>query len=317
MTYPLVTVFGGSGFVGRYVVQALARKGWRIRVAVRHPDQALFLLSLGAVGQIQTVQANITHPRSVAAALRRADAAINLVGILYQRGSQKFHKIQTEGAGILAKAASREGVKSLVQISAIGADKNASSLYAQSKAMGEEAVYAAFPKATILRPSLIFGPEDDFTNRFAALGKRLPFMPVIAGDTRFQPVYVGDVAKAVLAVLMGGQTTKARTYELGGPEIFTFRSLLSLIMDQAGIHKPLLDIPMPLARLQAALLQFLPKPPLTPDQLRLLRVDNVVQSDALTLKTLGITATPMEAILPGYFVRYRPKGQFSRHLSAG
>jgi len=312
----LVVVFGGSGFVGRYVVQRLARRGARIRVAVRHPETALFLKPLGATGQIQVVQANVRAPESVAAAVEDADIVVNLVGILAPRGKQTFDSVQAEGAANIARATKAAGAKRLVHLSAIGADPESESGYARSKAEGERAILEAFAQATILRPSLIFGPEDDFFNRFAAMARLLPVMPLIAGESRFQPVYVGDVADAVAAALEAGRKAAGKTFELGGPRVYSFRELLELTMKEAMIRRPFLTIPMPLARIQAFFAQFLPNPPLTPDQLRLLSRDNVVAEDAKGLSDLGITPTPLEAILPAYLKRYRPKGQFSRRKTA-
>jgi len=315
-----VTVFGGSGFVGRYVVQRLARCGARIRVAVRRPEKALFLKPLGATGQIQVVQANVRAPASVAAALEQTDSVVNLVGILAPSGKQTFSAVQSEGAANIARAAKAGGVSRMVHLSAIGADPESDSDYARTKAEGERAAGEEFSKTTILRPSLIFGPEDAFFNRFAAMARLLPVMPLIAGETRFQPVYVGDVAEAVVAVLdaarKGKSKGKGKLYELGGPRVYTFRELLEIVMDEAMIRRPFLPIPMPVARLQAAVTQFLPNPPLTPDQLRLLSRDNVVSGDVPGLEALGITPTPVEAILPAYMKRFRPKGQFSRRAPA-
>lgn len=308
----LVVVFGGSGFVGRYIVQHLARRGARIRVAVRRPEFAQFLKPMGATGQIQILRSNLRQKDSVAAAVDGAAVVINCVGILAESGKQKFSAIQAEGARIVAEAAADAGVTKLVQISAIGADPASDSAYARSKAAGEQAVLEAFPKATILRPSLVFGPEDDFFNRFAAMARLLPALPLIGGDTRFQPVYVGDVADAVMAALDKGKTAQGKLFELGGPEILTFRALLERMMTVTMRRRPLINVPMPLAKLQASVLQFLPNPPLTPDQLRLLARDNVVADDASTLKTLGLTPTPLETILPTYLKRYRPGGQFAR-----
>lgn len=312
----LVVIFGGSGFVGRYVVQRLARRGARIRVAVRHPETALFLKPMGATGQIQVVQANVRAAQSVAAAVEDADIVINLAGILSPRGKQTFDAVQAEGAGHVARAAKAAGAKRLVHISAIGADPESDSAYARSKAEGERAVLEAFPDATILRPSLVFGPEDDFFNRFAAMARLLPVMPLIAGDSRFQPVYVGDVADAVAAALDAGAKAAGKTFELGGPRVYSFKELLALTMKEAMVRRPFLPIPMPLARIQAFFAQYLPNPPITPDQLRLLGRDNVTGPDAEGLPALGITPTPLEAILPVYLKRYRPKGQFSRREPA-
>lgn len=306
----LITVFGGSGFIGRNLVRGLAAKGARIRVAVRHPNEALFLKPLGDVGQIQTVQANLRHPDSVAAAVRDADAVINLVGILFERGKQKFADVQAEGAATVAKAAAKAGASRLIHISAIGADMDSPSRYARSKAEGEAGVRAAFLDATVLRPSIVFGPDDDFFNRFAGLAKISPVLPLIGAETRFQPVYVGDVADAIVAAL-GDEDTRAKTYELGGPRVYTFRELMELTLREIGAKRALVPVPFGLAKIKAAFLQCLPNPPLTVDQVRLLQSDNVVAADGLKLADLGITPTPAEAILPRYLYRFRKHGQFS------
>lgn len=312
MSSPLATVFGGSGFLGRYVVQRLARHGYRIRVVVRRPERAIDLQPLGSVGQIQIVKANILDDALCRRVLAGSELAINLVGVLTPSGRQTFRAIHEQGAANVAKAAQIAGVKTLIHVSAIGAGPDAPSAYGKSKAKGEAEVLSAFPNATILRPSVVFGPEDDFTNRFAALGRRLPFMPVICGDTRFQPVYAGDVADAVLAVIKAGGDAMGKTYELGGPTIYSFRDLLKLIMTEAMIDRPLVDVPNFIARFMASVGRFMPKPPITPDQLLSLGRDTVVSDNALTLETLGISPTPAEAIIPAYLRRYRPKGQFSR-----
>ncbi len=312
MNNRLVTVFGGSGFVGRYVVQHLARRGARIRVAVRHPQEALFLKPLGEVGQIHIVAANVRIASSVAAAITGADAVINLVGILHERGRQRFRSVHVAGARNVAEAAKAARVPDLLHMSALGADPQSRAAYARSKAAGEAAVRAVFPRATIFRPSVIFGPEDDFFNRFARLAKLLPFVPVIAGETRFQPVYVGDVAAAFVAALDAGKAAHKETFALGGPRIYSFRELLEIMLRETMLERPLVPLPMWLARLQAAVLGLLPDPPLTLDQLRLLAHDNIVPEGAKGLAALGITPTPLEAILPAYLRLYRPQGQFSR-----
>ncbi len=313
MNNRLVSVFGGSGFVGRYVVQHLARRGARIRVAVRHPQEALFLKPLGQVGQIHIVPANVRVAASVAAAVADADAVINLVGILCERGRQRFRSVHVDGARNIAEAAKAARVPTLLHMSALGADPDSPSAYARSKADGEAAVREAFPRATIFRPSVIFGPEDDFFNRFARLAKILPFVPVIAGDTRFQPVYVGDVAAAFIAALDAGKAAHKETFTLGGPCIHSFRELLEIMLRETMLARPLVPLPMWLARLNAAFLGLLPDPPLTLDQLRLLERDNIVPEGARGLAALGITPpTPLEAILPLYLRLYRPQGQFSR-----
>ena len=308
----LVTVIGASGFIGRYVVHRLANRGDRIRAAGRRPHEALFLKPMGAVGQIHTVQANIRDESSIAAAVKDADCVVNLVGILAESGKQKFHALQAEGAGRVARLAKQHGVPSMVQMSAIGADPDSASGYGRSKAEGERLVREHFPEATILRPSIVFGPEDDFFNRFAKMARMAPALPLIAGKTRFQPVYVGDVADAVRNVLEPDTDTVGRTYELGGPKIYTFEALLKLLLDEIMTKRPLVPIPMPLARLQAQILQYLPDAPLTPDQLKMLAKDNVVSANALTLQDLGISPTPVESIIPSYLETYRPRGRFSR-----
>lgn len=308
----LVTVFGGSGFLGRYVVARLARRGDRIRVAVRRPNEAHFLKPLGAVGQIQLMQTNVRHRPSVEAALRGADAAVNLVGILFPRGKQTFDAVQLEGARNIAESAKAAGAQTLVHVSAIGADARSKSDYARTKAVAEENVRAAFAKATILRPSIVFGPEDDFFNRFARLAKLSPVLPLIAGDTRFQPVYVGDVADAVVKALDGGKAVAGKTFELGGPRIYTFEDLMRLMLREAMLNRALVRIPMGVAKIKAAFFELLPNPPLTRDQLELLKSDNVVGEDTAGLDALGISPTPVETILPTYMRQYRPKGQFSK-----
>jgi uncharacterized protein YbjT (DUF2867 family) len=310
----LVTVFGGSGFVGRYVVQALAKTGCRVRVAVRRPDLALFLQPLGGLGQIHAVQANLRYENSIRHAVEGADGVVNLVAILQQSGKQTFRAIQGVGAGLVARAAREAGAKSFVHISAIGANRLSPSAYARTKAEGEDLVRRAFPAAVILRPSIVFGPEDQFFNRFAAMARISPIMPLIGGKTRFQPVFVGDVAQAVLAGL-DGHAKPAVTYELGGPRVYTFRELLDLIADWTEHHRPYFPIPFWLAKLQGFFLQVLPNAPLTLDQVRQLQIDNVVskeaENEARTLSALGITPRAVEGIVPSYLVRFRPKGEFS------
>ena len=308
MNTNLVTVFGGSGFVGRHTVRALARAGWRIRVAVRHPNRAFFLRPLGSVGQIDIIKCDITDPDQVARALHGADAAVNLCGILFQ-GGQTFEDLQADGAAHVAQAASAAGVGALVHVSALGADSESDSQYAVTKAEGEEAVREAFPKAVILRPSIIFGPEDGFFNKFAALARFTPALPLIgAGRTRFQPVFVGDVAQAIVT---GLSRQDGRTYELGGPAVYSFKELLQLILRETGRRRILVPLPFGIAMLKAAFLQILPKPLLTIDQVRLLKKDNVVSPTAPGLAELGITATSVEAVVPAYLWRFHPKGEFA------
>ncbi|MBR0692417.1 complex I NDUFA9 subunit family protein [Bradyrhizobium lablabi] len=312
----LVTVFGGSGFLGRNVVRALCKREYRVRVAVRRPELAGHLQPLGRVGQIHAVQANVRYPASVAAAMRDSQIAINLVGILAESGGQSFDAVQTKGAEIVAKAATAGGAR-MVHVSAIGADENALSAYYRAKAAGEAAVLAAAPAATILRPSLMFGPEDQFTNRFAALARMSPALPLVGGGVnRLQPAYVGDVAQAV-ADAVDGKTKAGATYELGGPEVLTMREIMQIILDITERNRMLVTLPFGLARLQALFLQFAPGAfKLTPDQVDMLRVDNVVSDAAkaarLTFEGLGIAPDSIEAIAPQYLWRFRASGQFQR-----
>ncbi len=311
----LVTIYGGSGFLGRHLVRALAMRGWRIRVAVRRPELANHLQPLGIVGQIHAVQANLRYPESVARAAEGADALVNLVGILFERGRQTFDGVQAEGARAIAEAAAREKAR-LVHVSAIGADAASRSAYARSKAAGEAAARAAVPQAVIFRPSIVFGPEDHFFNRFAAMARVAPALPLIGGGhTRFQPVFVGDVAAAIAATL-DDKAKPGTTYELGGPEVKTFKELMELMLAEIDRRRLLVPLPFALARLQALFLEFLPTPPLTRDQVRLLATDNVVSAeaerDARTLAGLKIAPTALAAILPSYLWRFRKAGQFTR-----
>lgn len=308
----IVTVFGGSGFIGRYVVQRLARDGWTIRVAVRHPGRANFLKPLGNIGQITPLCVPLQDREAVAAALSGADAAVNLVGVLFEGGRQRFQAVHAEGAGTVAAAAADAGVASLVHVSALGAAADSASAYARSKAEGEAAVRAAFPEAVILRPSVVFGPEDGFFNRFADMARFSPALPLIGGGrTRFQPVYVGDVARAVMAAL-NDPACRGKSYDLGGPRSYSFKELMELLLSTIGRKRMLVGLPFGLARLQATFLELLPQPPLTRDQVTLLRQDNVVAPDALSLRDLGIEPTAPEAVIPTYLDRYRPGGRFGR-----
>jgi uncharacterized protein YbjT (DUF2867 family) len=316
----LVTVFGGSGFLGRHVVRALCRRGYRIRVAVRRPDLAFHLQPLGRVGQIHAVAANLRYPGSVEAAARDADIVVNLVGILSERGRQRFESVHAFGAEAVALAAAAFGAR-LIHVSAIGADADAPARYARTKAMGEKLALAAMPSATILRPSILFGPEDDFFNKFAALARIAPALPLIGGgETRFQPVFAGDVASAVLAAIDRPEAGGA-IYELGGPEVMTFKELMQFVLATIERRRLLLPIPFGLARFMAFFLQLPPKlvaikPLLTQDQVELLRRDNVVSEDAKrsgrTLAGLGIEPATMRAIVPTYLWRFRKSGQFAR-----
>jgi NADH dehydrogenase len=312
----LITIYGGSGFIGRHVVRALAKTGARMRVAVRRPDLAGHLQPLGGVGQISAVQANVRFPDSLLAPARGADAVINLVGILAPSGKQTFRSVQDEGARHVAEAAREAGAKALVHISAIGADANSPSAYARTKAAGEAAVKEVFPDAVILRPSVVFGPEDEFFNRFAALARISPVLPLVGGGkTHFQPVFAGDVAKAVIAALTGRAQAGA-VYELGGPEVLTMKEVMERVLAYTMRKRWLITLPFPLAKLQGAILQLLPNPPLTLDQVWLLEKNNVVSQaarrDGRTLEGLGITEpVAVEAVVPDYLEQYRPKGQFS------
>jgi NADH dehydrogenase len=311
----LVTIFGGSGFIGRHLVRALAKSGWRIRVAVRQPDLAFHLQPLGRVGQIHAVQANVRYPDSVARAAEGADAVVNLVGILYKSGKQTFDAVQAEGANAVARAAAANRAK-LVQFSALGADADSKSDYARSKAEGEAFARAAVSDAVVVRPSILFGPEDHFFNRFANMARLSPALPLIGGGkTRFQPVFVGDVAAAVAAIL-AGQARPGATYELGGPAVQTFEELMQLMLRVIDRKRLLVPLPFAIARMKALFLEMLPNPLLTRDQVRLLEQDNIVLAEAeregRTLRGLGITPTAMETILPSYLVRFRRTGQFWR-----
>jgi len=312
----LVTVFGGSGFLGRHVVRALARRGYRVRVAVRRPELAGFLQPMGRVGQIHAVRTNLRFPDSVTAALRDADAAVNLVGIMLDRGSQRFEAIMAQGAETIAKGASAVGAP-LVHVSALGVDVNSASLYARAKAEGEQRIRAAQSGAIIVRPSILFGPEDDFFNRFASMARLMPALPLVGGGhTRMQPVFAGDVAEGI-AKAVDGELKAGGTYEFGGPDVRTFKELMEFILKTIGRRRVLVPIPFGVMKAQAAVLQFAPKPPITPDQVELLRHDNVVGEDAKragrTLEGIGIIPESIEAIVPTYLWRFRKSGQFQPH----
>jgi uncharacterized protein YbjT (DUF2867 family) len=312
----LVTVFGGSGFLGRYAVRALAKDGWRIRVALRRPHLVPELRVMGDVGQIELYQANVRYRESVEDALSGADAAVNMVGALYESGKQSFQALHAAAARDIAQAAAARGIERLIQVSAIGADPAGAAAYARSKAEGEAAVRAALPEATVLRPSVVFGEEDQFFNRFAALAGLSPALPLIGGgETRLQPIYAGDVAAAV-AVALSWPEAAGRTYELGGPAVYSFKALMQLMLKEIGRRRLLLPVPAPVAEglglvgdMAAAI--GLP-PPLTTDQLRLLAVDNVVSPGAAGLADLQVSATALEAVLPTYLWKYRAGGQFAQ-----
>ncbi|MEM7442221.1 MAG: complex I NDUFA9 subunit family protein [Pseudomonadota bacterium] len=307
----VVTVVGGSGFLGRYIVRELALRGWRVRVAVRNTDRALFLRPMGVVGQIVPVFCNIRDDASVAACVDGADIVINLVGLLYEKGRQTFDAAHSDGAARIARLAKQAGVGRLIHVSALGASSASPSRYAQTKATAEEGVLAAFPEATIVRPSIVFGPEDGFFNLFARLSRYAPMLPLIGGgNTRFQPVYVVDVASAVIACLDNAQT-EGQTYELGGPKIYSFKQLMELILTETRRKRGMVRVPWWAARIQATFLGMMPKPLLTRDQVVLLQADNVVSPEAKTLSDLGIEPTPVETVLPTYLDKYRVGGRYA------
>ncbi len=313
----LVTIYGGSGFIGRYIARRMAKEGWRVRVAVRRPNEALFVRPYGVVGQVEPVLCNIRDDASVRSVMKGAHAVVNCVGILAQHGKNCFELVQAEGAGRVARIAAEEGVERLVQISAIGADATSPSEYARTKAAGEAAVLAAFPEAVILRPSIVFGQEDQFFNRFAAMSRIGPILPVVGAATKFQPVYVDNVAEAAVK----GATGQAAPgiYELGGPDVHTFRELMKKMLGVIQRRRAVVNIPFFVARImafaldavQAVSLGLISNGMLTRDQVRNLARDNVVAEGAHGLETLGIAPTPLDAVLPEYLWRYRPSGQFA------
>ena len=316
----LVTVFGGSGFVGAQTVRALARAGWRVRVAVRNPTLAFELRPQGDVGQIQLVACDVTDDAQVAAALDGADAAINLVGVLYETPWKRFATMHAEPPARIAQACARLGITRFVQVSALGADAGSPSEYARTKAQGEAAARVALPSTTVVRPSVVFGRGDQFLNRFAAMTQIAPALPLPGGgETRFQPVYVGDVAQAILRCVTD-PATAGQTYELGGPEVLTFREILQRILDETLRKRALVPLPWPVASLigtlAAPLGWFGLNPPLTSDQVELLKRDNVVSDGAPGLEALGVTPTGMEAVAPSYLWRYRRGGQFAEPATA-
>ena len=326
-TQKLITVFGGSGFIGRQVVNRLAQEGWRIRVACRRPDLAFVLQPLGVPGQIFPVQANLRDPHSLAAALKGASAAINLVGILAETGKQRFDAIHGKGPGAVAEAVKAAGINNFVHVSAIGADAASASAYARSKAAGEAAVRAVLPDAVILRPSVVFGPGDDFFNRFGAMGRFFPFETVVGGNTKFQPVYVGDVAEAVVRAV-SGKARKGATYELGGPEVRSFESLVRYVLAVSDRERPVLNLSFGMGKFVASIMQTLEALSLglfpkllrmTTDQVELLKHDNVVsdaaKAEGRTLEGLGIAPTAFESVAPSYLYRFRPTGQYEEQRS--
>jgi len=313
MSERLITLIGGSGFIGRHLVRRLAAQGYRIRVGVRRPEKAKFLQPLGDVGQIVPVQVNLRDDTTVLAAVSGAWGVVNLVGVLRNSGHQTFDAIHAAGPGRVGRLARMGGVERLVQVSALGADPESASHYAQSRAQGEAALKAEFPEATIIRPSLVFGPEDQFFNRFAAMTALSPFLPIFgdtvadAGTTKFQPVFVGDVAAAIAQCLTDDAAT-GKTYELGGPRVYTFRELMALVLEYTGRRRLLLPVPYSLAGVAAAFLEMVPQAPLTRDQLKLLRIDNVC-GDLPGLADLGVSPTPVEAVVPSFLARFRKGGR--------
>jgi uncharacterized protein YbjT (DUF2867 family) len=301
----VVTVFGGSGFLGRHLIRRLARAGALVRVATRDPEGAKFLKTMGRVAQIIPVYADLARPETIAAVVADATAVVNLVGVLFESGDSTFQRIHVDGARAIAAAASAAGVKRLTHVSALGADAQSPSAYAQSKAAGEAAVREAFPNAVILRPSVMFGPEDSFFNRFAGIMRLSPVLPLFGGGTsKMQPVYVADVADALMRSL-GDPATAGKTYELGGPRAYTFRELMTLLLTVTGRKRLLMSVPFGLAKIPAWFLEFLPSPPLTRDQLVSLGRDNVVNPTVPGLSDLGVEPTPAEGVLPTYLARYR------------
>jgi len=312
----LVTIYGGSGFVGRYIARRMAKAGWRVRVAVRRPNEAHFVRPYGAVGQVEPVLCNIRDEASVRSVMQGADAVVNCVGILNEVGKNSFEAVQSDGAARIARIAAEQGITRMVQISAIGADAASDSAYARTKAAGEAAVLSHMPDAMILRPSIIFGPEDQFFNRFAGMTKMSPFLPVVGADTRFQPVYVDDVAQAAVAGLTGA--APSGIYELGGPDTATFRELMQRMLDVILRRRIIVSVPFLAAKMMAWSLDMVQRASfglitngmITRDQVRNLARDNVVSEEARTLADLGIAPTSMEAILPDYLWRFRPAGQY-------
>lgn len=311
----LVTIIGGSGFIGTQLVQQLAKRGYRVRVGVRRPDLAGHLRPLGNVGQVQPVQVNVRNMDSIMANIAGSDAVVNLVGILHEAGKQKFDAVHTIGAANVAKALKATGIETFVHMSAMGADAESESAYLRSRALGETEALAAFPKAIIVRPSLVFGTDDSFFNRFGAMARMMPFLPLVGADTKFQPIFVGDVADA-LAAAVDGKVKGGKAYEIGGPEVVTMRNIMELVNLYANRKRPLIEIPTGLASFMATFSQILPNPILTVDQVASLQTDNVVSAEAdkekRNLKAFGITPTGMDDVLPDYMWRFRKHGEFER-----
>jgi NADH dehydrogenase len=313
----LVTIYGGSGFIGRYIARRMAKEGWRVRVAVRRPNEAIFVRPYGVVGQVEPVFCNIRDDASVRAVMQGADAVVNCVGVLNEVGKNGFDAVQAEGAGRIARIAAELGIGHLVQLSAIGADAESASAYARSKAAGEAAVQEAFPAAVILRPSVVFGSEDQFFNRFAAMSRFGPILPVVGAETKFQPVYVDDVAQAAVKAVLG--EAAPGIYELGGPDVHSFRELMQKMLQVVQRRRLIVNIPFFVARIMGGVFDLLQTVTLglftngliTRDQVRNLARDNVVSARARGLADLGIAPTPIDAVLPEYLWRYRPSGQYA------
>ncbi len=312
----LVTIYGGSGFVGRYVARRMAGEGWRVRVAVRRPNEAMFVKTYGVVGQVEPILCNIRDDASVALAMQGADAVVNCVGVLNELGKNEFDAVQADGAERIARLAAQQGVAQMVHISAIGADAESDSQYSRTKAQGEAAVLEHMPGAVILRPSVIFGTEDQFFNRFAGMTRMSPFLPLVGAGTKFQPVFVDDVAKAAVTGVLG--QAPAGVYELGGPEVKTFRALMQQMLDVIHRRRVIIGMPFWAARIMAGVLdivkfvsfQLFPNNILTRDQLKNLRRDNVVSEGAMGFSDLGIEPTTLESVLPEYLWKFRPSGQY-------
>lgn len=315
MTAPIITIFGGSGFVGRYIARRMAKRGWRVRVAVRRPSEAHFVRPYGDVGQVEPIQANIRDEASTRAAIMGADVVVNCVGLLYEDSRQKFDGVQAEGAARIAQLATECGASKLIHLSAIGADADSDSNYGRTKAEGEAAVLEAFPNAVILRPSIIFGQEDQFFNRFASMAKMSPIIPMVGADTKFQPVYVDDVAEAAC---IAATTNASGLYELGGPRTYTFRELMELMLTEIRRRRLLASLPFGLAGIMAwglslvevISLGLIKNRQITADQIAMLRHDNVVADNAQTLAELGVSATAAEGVIGEYLYAYRPYGQY-------
>ncbi len=306
----VVTVFGGSGFIGRYVVSLLAEAGWQVRVAVRDPQRASFLTACGDVGQVVPLAVDVADPKALAHVMRGSTAVVNLIGILFESGKQRFDLLHAKVPGYIAQIAQDNGVSAFVQMSAIGADANSTSAYGRSKGEGEFAAKASFSRVTTIRPSIVFGPEDDFFNRFAKMSTVSPFLPLIGGGVvKFQPVFVQDVAKAIFMAVNDPGIHAGVTYELGGPRIMTFRECLLLMLRQIHRDRVLLSIPMWIARIQALFLGLLPQPPLTQDQLKMLERDNIVSNELPGFRELGIDPVDPEVVLPTYLAQFRPGGK--------